>query len=139
MLKITKLTDYALVVLCCLVKQKANILNTTEIAKQVSIQVPTVSKILKILVKSGLVESYRGSEGGYRLFKNPNEISISQIIEILEGPIAITSCATKATASSCEFINNCQLSRPWQKINLHVNNMLQKISLYDIAVNNIEF
>lgn len=139
MLKITKITDYAVVVLCCLVKQKANILNTTEIAKQVNIQVPTVSKVLKILVKSGLVESYRGSDGGYSLLKDPKEISISQIIEILEGPIALTSCATNETASSCEFINSCQLSRPWQKINYNINNMLQKISLHDIAVNNIEF
>lgn len=152
MLKITKITDYALVVLCCMVKNQAeghnNILSTAEIAKLVNLQAPTVSKILKILVKSGLVQSYRGIDGGYCLAKDPKDISVSRVIECLEGPIAVTECA-KITSqnknlnqdtdiTNCEFINNCQLNQPWQKINLAVNNMLNKISIYNIAYNNID-
>ncbi len=146
MLKITRFTDYALVVLCCLVKNQANNgvnkLSAPEIAKIVNLQLPTVSKLLKILVKSGLVKSYRGVDGGYELAKNPDEVTVNEVITTMEGPVELTVCSNSASAQinekSCENIVNCPVSAPWQKINAAiVNNILAKISLTDITYNKI--
>lgn len=147
MLKITRFTDYALVVLCCLVKNQANnnsnTLSSTEIAKIVNLQLPTVSKVLKMLVKSGLVKSYRGIDGGYELAKSPDKISVNEVISIMEGPVELTACSSNTLSGlpsevSCDNIINCPVSAPWQKINAAiVNNILAKISLTDITYNKI--
>lgn len=144
MLKITRFTDYALVVLCCLVKNQANTsgaktLSANEIAKLVNLAVPTVSKVLKLLVKSDFVKSYRGIEGGYQLAKNPDDIMINQVITAMEGPVLMTACSVdNADKSACENIVNCPMSAPWQKINRAVNKILAKISLTDITYNKID-
>jgi len=169
MLKITRLTDYALLVLCCLATRSDEILSSTKIANLVSLQLPTVSKLLKILVKSGLVESYRGSDGGYKLAKAAEFISVNDVISSIEGPIALTDCSEHKeinsldksdkldgsdtltsknnisiesninnNKNSCLHIANCGIRQPWQKINHAVSMILCKISIKDMAFNNIE-
>jgi FeS assembly SUF system regulator len=149
MLRVTKFTDYALVVLSCLVTTKTNdsesycILSAAAIAKSVNLQLPTVSKILKILVKSELVKSYRGSDGGYSLARDPSTITVNEVIASLEGRVSLTDCTRLAhgdssDGSDCEHVTTCQLKRPWQKINIAVNNILNNISISDIAHNKIE-
>ena len=144
MLKITRFTDYAFLVLCCFVTSKNNRLSTIDIAKLVKLQPPTVSKILKLLVKSGLLISYRGASGGYSISKDPKTITVSQVIACLEGPVTITSCNktstnTSTNTSTCEHVYNCQLMNPWQKINNAINGILDKITIFDMAYNKIEF
>lgn len=141
MLKITKVTDYAIVVLCCLVKKQV-LLSASDVAKLVNLQPPTVSKVLKLLVKSNLVQSQRGIEGGYKLCVDPKTITVSHIVECLEGPIELTACSKlnkieAVAASSCEHISDCQLSKPWQKINHAINTVLKSITLYELAYNQV--
>lgn len=159
MLKVTKFTDYALVVLCCMAtstnsashsvavvntntgtaSNSASVMSATSIAKAVNLQLPTVSKILKILVNSGLVKSFRGADGGYALARGAEFITVSQVIASVEGPVALTDCTSLTVDSSCQYFDNCQLRRPWQKINSGISRMLNNISINDIVNDQINF
>ncbi|MBP9722371.1 MAG: SUF system Fe-S cluster assembly regulator [Gammaproteobacteria bacterium] len=138
MLKINRLTDYALVVLCSLAKRQGAILSSAEISALVSLKAPTVSKILKILVKAGLVKSFRGIDGGYCLNKNASLIFLSDVIRCFEGPVRMTNCGDSISIQAkCEYVNSCQISSPWVKINQAIDAILEKVSIQDMAYNQV--
>ena len=80
--------------------------NAMHTAKELSefsgIPLPTVTRILKMLSSEGLLESQRGAQGGYTLTRNSTDISVAEVIEAMEGPIAITECASDDCGSSLE-------------------------------------
>jgi len=98
-----KLTDYATVVLASLAQEPALTLAAAELAERTRLSRPTVSKVLKGLQRSGMVISSRGSQGGYRLARGPEQITAAQILDVFEGPIAITECsgASSQCAARC--------------------------------------
>ena len=93
MLRVTKLTDYATVLLACLAKSPDNVFSASSLAEQAKLEVPTVSKVLKPLSRAGLVEAFRGSQGGYRLAKPAAEISLYAVVEAMEGRPGMTECS----------------------------------------------
>lgn len=101
MLRISRLTDYGTVVLAHLARDDADLVSAAEVANATGIALPTVSKLLKSLAKSGLVNSTRGSHGGYQLARDAQEISAADVIDALEGPVSITECS--AIDSHCDF------------------------------------
>ena len=131
-MKINKLTDYSIVILANLVAKDENAMHTAkELSEFSGIPLPTVTRILKMLSSKGILESQRGAQGGYELTKNPTDISVAQVIEAMEGPIALTECASDDCA--CAFEPSCAVGKPWQKINKAVNDVLQDISLSDMS------
>ncbi len=97
MLRITKLTDYAIVVLSTMIEPTAvDAFAARDVADRSQIPQPTVSKVLKQLARAGLVVSERGKHGGYRLARAAGTISVADIIDAVEGPIAVTECSTRA-------------------------------------------
>jgi FeS assembly SUF system regulator len=131
MLRLSKLTDYGTVVMTHLARTGASILNATEIADQVHIAAPTVSKILKALAREGLVVSQRGVKGGYALARPPEEISVAEMVQALEGPIALTECNTETGLCSQEPC--CSIRDNWQRINRVVREALDRVTLADMA------
>ncbi|MEM7280674.1 MAG: SUF system Fe-S cluster assembly regulator [Pseudomonadota bacterium] len=131
MLRLSKLTDYGTVVLAHMASNPEQLYSATDIAQAVRLADPTVRKLLKLLSKGGITESHRGAQGGYRLSRNPDEISAAQIIDTLEGPIAITECST--ASNHCCLENSCALSGKWQKISHAIRNSLEHVSLADLA------
>jgi len=95
MLRISKMTDYAIMVMVELLASQGEVLSAHALAERSRLELPTVSKVLKLLVKTGLVESYRGANGGYSLERNAQDISVAEIITAIEGPIAMTECSTE--------------------------------------------
>ena len=93
MLRISRLTDYATVVLAALAGEPARLQTATSLAEHTHIAAPTVSKILKQLQRAGLVVSTRGTHGGYQLARPPAQISAAAILDALEGPVTLTDCA----------------------------------------------
>jgi FeS assembly SUF system regulator len=93
MLRVTKLTDYATVVLTVLAARPGEVLSATELAEFTGLEPPTVSKVLKPLAQAGLVEGLRGVRGGYRLTRPAIEISLIEVVEAMEGPLALTECS----------------------------------------------
>src|SRR3569623_983204 len=99
MLRVGKLTDYGTVVMTYLARDARGLHSANEIAAELGLALPTVSKLLKALVQNGLLASHRGVKGGYSLAMAPEDISVARIIAAIEGPIALTECSDAAGES----------------------------------------
>ena len=133
MLRIAKLTDYGIVLMAHLAREGDEALfSAPELASATRIASPTVSKLLKHLSKTGLLTSIRGAHGGYQLARSAADIDVAEIIEALEGPLAMTECADHRV-SSCEDETCCPLKGHWNHINLAVKTALCSISLAQLA------
>jgi FeS assembly SUF system regulator len=131
MLRISKLTDYAILVMAEL-SREGEMLSAHALSDRVHIELPTASKVLKLLAGAGLVESYRGANGGYRVSRAAAEISVAEVIAAIEGPIAMTECSVEEGLCSQE--DNCELRGNWQRISLAVAQALQEVSLAEMSV-----
>ncbi len=131
MLRISRLTDYATVILAVLAEEPERVQTATALAEQTRIAAPTVSKLLKQLQRTGLVVSTRGLHGGYQLARPPSQISAAAILDALEGPVALTDCAVGL--GNCEIEDNCRVGRVWQRLNLAIRRSLYEVSLAQLA------
>lgn len=131
MIRISKLTDYATVILAALAHDAAARRTATEVARLCHLAVPTASKLLKQLQRAGLVDSTRGLHGGYCLARPARQISAAAILDALDGPLAITECAT--SSSQCDLQPSCNVGGSWQRINHAIRQSLQEITLAELA------
>jgi FeS assembly SUF system regulator len=131
MLRVSKLADYATVVMTCLAAAGAEVVSAQQLAEQARLEVPTVSKLLKLLAHAGLVESRRGVNGGYFLARPARDISVADIVIALEGPIGMTECS--AHAGVCNHESHCSVRVNWQRINLAIRAALESVSLADMV------
>lgn len=130
MLRMSKLTDYGTLVLSQLATEGAEPSSAGVVADHTHISLPTVSKLLKALTRSGLVVSTRGSHGGYALARSAEEITAAEIIDALEGPVAITECSS--TDGACDLESFCRVGQAWQRINLSIREALHQVTLADL-------
>jgi FeS assembly SUF system regulator len=130
-LRISKLTDYATVILAYLAEDEAARRNATEVAASTGLGVPTVSKLLKELQRAGLVASTRGSRGGYALARPADAISAADIIDAVEGPVGLTECAT--TPGQCGIEHSCRVGGSWQRVNAAIRSALQDVTLTQLT------
>lgn len=132
MIRITKQTDYGIVLMTHLAENSERSYNAPELAAETGLPLPMVSKILKLLTREGLLASHRGVKGGYQLARHPEEISMAAIISALEGPIAITECIDETT-HECSHEPVCRTRGNWQLINHAVRQALDGITLAEMA------
>jgi len=130
MLRVSKLTDYATVVMTCLAAAGDGVVSAQALAERARLEVPTVSKLLKQLAQAGLVASSRGINGGYRLARTPERISIADIVTAMEGPIGMTECS--AQAGLCGHEPHCGVRVNWQRINQAIAGALSNVTLADM-------
>ena len=131
MLRISKLTDYGTLILAQLPVTGSGLASAGTVSASTRLAQPTVSKLLKAMVRAGLVVSTRGATGGYALARQPADISAAQIIDALEGPVAITECSSASGACSLE--STCRVGHAWQKINIGIRRALADVSLADLT------
>ncbi len=129
MLRVSKLTDYATVVMTCLVDADG-VLSAQALAERSHLEAPTVSKLLKQLAQAELVVSTRGINGGYRLAREPQAITIADIVTAMEGPIGMTECS--AQAGACDHEPHCGVRVNWQRINQAIADALESVTLADM-------
>jgi FeS assembly SUF system regulator len=127
MLRVTKLTDYATVVLTVLASEPDVVASATGLAERAGLEAPTVAKLLKPLAQAGLVEAFRGANGGYRLARPAEAISLFEIVEAMEGPLGMTECSVHA--GSCGIEDSCGVRANWRRINDVVADALRGVSL----------
>jgi FeS assembly SUF system regulator len=132
MLKLSRLTDYAVAALVRL-STAEGVETSPGIAASIGVPEPTVAKVLKALAGQGLVVSTRGARGGYRLGRPLMEISVAEIICVIDGPIALTSCVEGA-GTICESQSLCPVAGRWDPVNDAIRAALTKITLADMAV-----
>lgn len=132
MLRVTKLADYGIVMLTYVASRGGATHNARDIARGARLPLPVVSKVLKQLVREGLLVSHRGIKGGYGLARSPETITVAQIIRALEGPIAVTEC-TDRVRGDCDIETKCPVRTNWFMINQAIHGALEKITLAEMT------
>jgi FeS assembly SUF system regulator len=132
MFRVTRLTDYATLVLTVLAASPGDVHSASEIAERAGLEPPTVSKVLKPLSQAGLVEGFRGARGGYRLARPAASVRLIEIIEALEGPLAVTDCSVQD--GTCGIEQSCGMRGNWRRINDVIVQALAGITLQDMLV-----
>lgn len=131
-LRLSKLTDYAVVVLARLDDAADGaVVNAPGLAAATGLGEPTVAKVLKTLANAGLVEGRRGASGGYRLARPLSGIPLTDVIAAIDGPIALTACVDNA-AGSCETECRCPVRGRWDPVNDAIRRALSGISIADL-------
>jgi len=133
MLKLSKLTDYAVVVLVRL-SHGAAVQTSPGIAMATGVPEPTVAKVLKALAASGLVTSQRGARGGYQLARPLSGIPVADVVVAIGGPIALTACV-EGSGTGCEAEHLCPVRGRWDPVNDAVRDALRQITLADMDRN----
>ena len=130
MLRLSRLTDYAVVVLVKLARS-GGVTTSTSLAADTGIPEPTVAKVLKALAGGGLVASQRGARGGYRLGLSLDAISITRVITAIDGPIALASCVDGGVGG-CQAETLCPIRGRWDVVNTAIRTTLDGITLADM-------
>ncbi len=130
MLRLSKLTDYAVVVLVRL-SDMEGVQTSPGLAAATGIPEPTVAKVLKTLAASDLVSSQRGARGGYRLNRDLSSIPVADVIASIDGPIALTACV-EGSGSGCESQGLCPMRGRWDPVNEAIHKALTSITLADM-------
>lgn len=131
MIRMSKLTDYAIVILAHLARSEGTV-TAQELAERSKVPLPTVSKLCKELSKAGLVISHRGRHGGYGLARSAESISVAEIVEALEGPIALTECVHPG-AQTCGIEETCLARDSWDPVSRAIQDALRALPLSAIA------
>lgn len=132
MLKLSKLTDYGIVLLSYFAhNSEKQPFSARHLSKESRIPLPTVTKLLKMLTNTGLLNSEIGRNGGYSLVKRPHEMSLGKVISLLEGPLALTECSDKH--GRCKIDGDCPVRNNWRKINRVVMKALDLLTIEDMS------
>lgn len=136
MLRISKLADYAVVVLVRLASPDAPGASQTApgIAHATGVPEPTVAKVLKLLTGAGLVASQRGARGGYRLTRPLVLMSVAEVVTAIDGPIALVACV-EHSASACDAEGCCPVRGRWDPVNTVLREALEQVTVAQLAAN----
>lgn len=135
MLKLSRLTDYAVVVLSRMGHTDEPLLSAPGIAARTGLAEPTVAKVLKILAQSEIVEGLRGARGGYRLTRPLSQISLAEVVVAFDGPIALTACVDGGVGG-CDSEHACPVRGRWDPVNHAIREALAGISVAQLAGGN---
>ena len=138
MLRLNRLTDYAVVVMSQMTRNPEALRTAPQIAQDTGVPLPTVAKLLNALAHERLITSHRGAAGGYSLNRPAGQITVAEIIQALEGPIALTACVDGQTGG-CDVESLCPMRGNWDKVNRAIQGALAGVTLADMAVVNLPF
>lgn len=128
MIKLSKLTDYAVVILAEMARGDGAQVTASSLSGKTGLPEPTVAKVLKLLAKGGLIASSRGVNGGYRLTRTPDAMNMADIITALDGPVMLTSCV-EHSEDCCNHSINCALRGKWDPVNTAMRKALEDVTL----------
>jgi len=124
-------SDYGLVFLTFLAKAGVRHLSLSEVAKRSGLSLDYLEQIAVVLRRKKIVKSIRGTEGGYKLARRPSEITLKEIIQTLDRPVAFTKCSAKGC--TCKAVYFCQNVKIWHKLQVNIDKILEKITLADFV------
>ena len=136
MIRLTRLADYAVLLMTHMGhewdRDRSKLHNANSLSTDTHIPAPTVAKILGVMSRGHLLTSTRGQAGGYRLARDPEEITVAQIISVVDGPIALTECIEDGPGE-CNIESLCSVRTAWQKINDAIRGALSEITLAELC------
>ncbi|WP_404710856.1 SUF system Fe-S cluster assembly regulator [Sphingomonas sp. MMS24-J13] len=132
-MRLSNLADYAVVMLAAAARAGSARLNATCLAEQTGVPLPTVQKLVGRLAGAGLIVSSRGTGGGFHLARSPENISLADIVEAVEGPIAMTACVEQGR-HDCALETDCRVKPHWGAVNDALKGALGGVSLAQLAM-----
>lgn len=135
MIRLNKMTDYAILIMAELVSEPDEVMTTHDLAQKTHLEQPTVAKVLKRLSATGLIDSVRGMHGGYRYASDQKGMSIADVIAAMDGPIGMTECSVHSGKCAQESV--CGMRRHWRLISDVIEQALDAIKLTDLKQNNL--
>ena len=132
MIRLSRLADYGIVIATHLARHPDRQQTAGDVAVATAVPAAMTSKILKMLTRADLLVSHRGSHGGYSLARPAVSVSVAEVVEALDGPIAITSC-TEPTPGDCSILNLCPARANWERINRAIRESLGEVTLAEMA------
>lgn len=130
-MRLSNLADYAVVTMCAAARHCGFArVSATDLAQETGLPLPTVQKLVSHLSKAGLLRSARGTGGGIQLARPPAAISLAEIVEAVEGPIALTACVEGA---ACAHDQACAVRPHWPVVNAAMRGALAGVSLSQLA------
>ena len=131
MIRLNKMTDYAVVMLSHMAAEGGKVVTAAQLAQDSGVPLPSASKLMKQLNKAGILQSHRGAGGGYGLNQAARDITVAEIVIALEGPIALTACIEGAD-TSCDAMSLCAMSGYWNQVNRAIQVALEGVNLADM-------
>ena len=138
MFRLNRLTDYAVVVMAQMAQRREEMRTAPQISQDTGVPLPTVAKLLNALARENLVASQRGAAGGYTLSRRAEEITVAEIIQALEGPIALTACVDGSIVN-CGSEPLCPMRGNWDKVNRAIRHALSGVTLADMTLSFVPF
>ncbi len=131
MIRLARLADYGLLIASSLATSGGELVKLEQVAEQTDLAIPTVRKVMKLLVDAGVVKSERGVKGGYALAQPAHHISIAAILRAVDGGVALTDCC--AEERLCDVMHSCTVQANWAVINQTVNEIFERLTLNDMT------
>lgn len=138
MFRLNRLTDYGVVVMTRMANEPETVRTAPQIAQDTGVPLPTVAKLLNALTRESLVASHRGATGGYSLARPAEGITVAEIIQALEGPIALTACVD-GSEDHCEVETLCPMRGNWEQVNRAIHGALNGVTLADMMISALAF
>ncbi|MDG2001659.1 MAG: SUF system Fe-S cluster assembly regulator [Alphaproteobacteria bacterium] len=142
MIKVSRMADYAILLVCKMSNDENKVYSSQELSIITSLKITTISKILTKLTKANVTDSIRGVSGGYKLTMQAEDISVGNIIDIIDGKIALTVCVEEGVNHNCDLVSLCPSQSNWQIINNTVREALNSVSIAEMAnpfVSNLQY
>jgi FeS assembly SUF system regulator len=130
-IRLTNLADYAVVVMAAAAREPGVKLSAARVADMTGIPAPTVAKLMGTLARGGLLMASRGVAGGFTLARDPADVSVAEVVEAVDGPIALTSCVS-GQVHDCAMEGHCAVRGHWGPINQAVRGALMAVTLADL-------
>ena len=133
MIKVSRMADYAILLVCKMSNDENKVYSSQELSIITSLKMTTISKILTKLTKANVTDSIRGVSGGYKLTMQAEDISVGNIIDIIDGKVALTVCVEEGENHNCDLVSLCPSQSNWQIINNTVREALNSVSIAEMA------
>ncbi|MGD9535717.1 MAG: SUF system Fe-S cluster assembly regulator [Alphaproteobacteria bacterium] len=131
MIRVSRMADYGVVAMTHIARRADELHTAASVAHATGVPLPSATKLLKQLVRNGILTSQRGAKGGYALSRAPAEISVADLIEAIDGPIALADCLDGATGQ-CGLQSFCSVRNPWQKVSDAIRIALEEVTLAEM-------
>lgn len=131
MIRLTKFADYGMLLMGQIAARQDQALSAHVLADETGVPGPTVSKLLGKFAKGGLLISHRGAQGGFTLARSAHDISVADIVQAVEGPIALTQCIEHGLGA-CGYETQCPSRMGWSRVNAAIRGALEGITLAEM-------
>ena len=131
MLRISKLADYAVVILSAMMKDVQKAYSATQLVEQTGLNLPTVRKVLKKLTSQQILKGTRGVEGGYSILADLDMLSVADVVEAVDGPISLTDCSAHEVYQCAT--DKCRMKSSWNIVNSLVRKTLSDYKIKQLV------